>query len=92
MMVTGLRLPELTIHHLEGRRSECLIWLMEEVDLPYDLAFKRGRSDGIHGCDPCHQSGRFRPVLPISACWRKRDPMVCRIIVGTTCACAIRPA
>lgn len=35
-------LPEITIYHLEGRRSERIVWLMEELNLPYKLEFKRG--------------------------------------------------
>lgn len=32
-------LPPITIYHLEGRRSERVIWLMEELGFPYDLKF-----------------------------------------------------
>ena len=35
-------LPPITIYHLEGRRSERAVWLMEELGLPYRLEFKRG--------------------------------------------------
>lgn len=35
-------MPEVTIYHLEGRRSERIVWLMEELQLPYKLEFKRG--------------------------------------------------
>jgi glutathione S-transferase len=35
-------LPEVTVYHLEGRRSERIVWLMEELKLPYKLEFKRG--------------------------------------------------
>jgi len=38
----GAPLPPTTIYHLEGRRSERLVWLMEELGLPYELKFKRG--------------------------------------------------
>lgn len=38
----SLPLPPVTIYHLEGRRSERVVWLMEELGLPYDLQFKRG--------------------------------------------------
>lgn len=38
----GAPLPPITIYHLEGRRSERLVWLMEELGLPYELKFKRG--------------------------------------------------
>ncbi|MDZ4760827.1 MAG: glutathione S-transferase [Alphaproteobacteria bacterium] len=38
----AMPLPEITIFHLEGRRSERIVWLMEELGLPYKLEFKRG--------------------------------------------------
>ena len=34
--------PEITIYHLEGRRSERIVWLMEELGLPYELVYERG--------------------------------------------------
>jgi len=34
--------PPVTIYHLEGRRSERIVWLMEELGLPYDLVYVRG--------------------------------------------------
>ena len=38
----SMPLPDVTIYHLEGRRSERIVWLMEELNLPYKLEFKRG--------------------------------------------------
>ena len=35
-------MPEFTIYHLEGRRSERIVWLMEELGMPYKLVFTRG--------------------------------------------------
>lgn len=35
-------MPHITIYHLEGRRSERIVWLMEELGMPYDLKFVRG--------------------------------------------------
>ncbi|HKT74658.1 MAG TPA: glutathione S-transferase family protein [Steroidobacteraceae bacterium] len=32
----------LTIYHIEGRRSFRVIWLCEELSIPYELVFKRG--------------------------------------------------
>jgi glutathione S-transferase len=32
----------LTIYHLEGRRSERIVWFCEEIGLPYELVFKPG--------------------------------------------------
>jgi len=40
--VRGQALPDLTIYHLEGRRSERIVWLMEELQLPYTLVYGRG--------------------------------------------------
>ena len=34
--------PDITIYHLEGRRSERIVWLMEELELPYNLVYERG--------------------------------------------------
>lgn len=34
--------PPITIYHLEGRRSERLVWLMEELGWPYTLEFVPG--------------------------------------------------
>ncbi len=39
---TAKTMPEITIYHLEGRRSERIVWLMEELGLPYKLEFVRG--------------------------------------------------
>lgn len=38
----AMTLPEITIYHLEGRRSERIVWLMEELELPYTLVYERG--------------------------------------------------
>jgi glutathione S-transferase len=40
--VAAAPMPEITIYHLEGRRSERIVWLMEELNLPYKLVFTRG--------------------------------------------------
>jgi len=39
---TSKAMPTVTIYHLEGRRSERIVWLMEELGLPYQLEFVRG--------------------------------------------------
>ena len=39
---TATALPDVTIYHLEGRRSERIVWLMEELNLPYELVYVRG--------------------------------------------------
>src|SRR5215831_8739345 len=33
---------DLTIYHIEGRRSERIVWLCEELGLPYKLVYKQG--------------------------------------------------
>ena len=38
----SMEMPTITIYHLENRRSERIVWLMEELGLPYTLVFKRG--------------------------------------------------
>lgn len=42
----ALTMPEITIYHLEGRRSERIVWLMEELELPYKLEYVRGSLAG----------------------------------------------
>src|ERR1700733_4286062 len=32
----------LKIYHIEGRRSQSVVWLCEEIGLSYDLVFTRG--------------------------------------------------
>lgn len=38
----ALPLPPITIYHLEARRSERIVWLMEELGFPYELQYVRG--------------------------------------------------
>lgn len=40
--IAAMPMPALTIYHLEGRRSERIVWLMEELGLPYKLEYVRG--------------------------------------------------
>jgi glutathione S-transferase len=43
MVATGdAQTERVTIHHIEGRRSFRVIWLCEELGIPYDLVFKPG--------------------------------------------------
>ena len=39
---TEAKTPNIAIYHLEGRRSERIVWLMEELGLPYELHYVRG--------------------------------------------------
>ena len=34
--------PKIVIYHAEGRRSERVVWLCEELGLPYELKYRRG--------------------------------------------------
>lgn len=34
--------PEIIIYHAEGRRSERIVWLCEELGLPYEVRYRRG--------------------------------------------------
>lgn len=34
--------PDIRIYHMEGRRSERIVWLLEELGMPYELFYKRG--------------------------------------------------
>src|SRR5262245_44045023 len=40
--------PELVIYHIEGRRSQRVVWLCEEIGLPYRLIFTRGDVGASH--------------------------------------------
>jgi glutathione S-transferase len=35
-------IPPITVYHIEGRRSERIIWFMEELGVPYKLSFVPG--------------------------------------------------
>lgn len=54
-------LPDIAIYHLEGRRSERLVWLMEELELPYRLEFKRGDLGGSMA-----QIRALSPIVPMA--------------------------
>ena len=54
-------LPPITIYHLEGRRSERIVWLMEELGFPYALKFKRGDLAGSMAL-----IREFSPVVPMA--------------------------
>ena len=54
-------MPQVVIYHLEGRRSERLVWLMEELSLPYRLEFKRGDLAGSMA-----QIRALSPIVPMA--------------------------
>ena len=52
----------LTIYHLEGRRSERIVWLCEELGIPYKLEYKRGDLAG--SMKTIHDVSPLMPVAP----------------------------
>jgi glutathione S-transferase len=40
--VAAAQAPKIVIYHAEGRRSERVVWLCEELGLPYELKYRRG--------------------------------------------------
>ncbi|MEL7057206.1 MAG: glutathione binding-like protein [Pseudomonadota bacterium] len=54
--------PMVAIYHLEGRRSERIVWLMEELGLPYDLNYVRGDLRGSMAM--VHALGHEMPMVP----------------------------
>ena len=53
---------DLTIYHLEGRRSERIVWLCEELGIPYKLEYKRG--DIAASMKTIHEVSSLMPVAP----------------------------
>jgi glutathione S-transferase len=61
----------LTIYHIEGRRSESVVWLCEEIGLPYELVFTRG--------DIGASAARIReinPLMPVAPTIRYGDKLM----------------
>lgn len=58
----AMAMPEITIYHLEGRRSERIVWLMEELDRPYKLEYVRG--DLNASMDKVRALGHEMPQVP----------------------------
>jgi glutathione S-transferase len=64
-------MPALTIYHIEGRRSERIVWLCEELGLPYTLEYKRGDVAGSM------QSIRtINPLMPVAPTVRYGDQIL----------------
>ncbi len=59
---SAMPLPDITIYHLEGRRSERIVWLMEELGLPYELEYVRG--DLQASMDQVRALGHEMPMVP----------------------------
>ena len=53
----------ITIYHAEARRSERVVWLLEELGLDYQLVFKPGDVLGSFG--PIRETGHGFPVAPL---------------------------
>lgn len=47
----------ITIYHLEARRSERIVWLMEELGFPYELEFVRGNLGALRRRVACGPHG-----------------------------------
>ena len=58
----AMEMPPVTIYHLEGRRSERIVWLMEELGLPYELVYVRG--DLGASMDKVRALGHEMPMVP----------------------------
>lgn len=58
----AMPMPEITIYHLEGRRSQRIVWLMEELGLPYTLVFTPG--DLAASMAPIRAINPGMPVAP----------------------------
>ncbi len=67
----ALPLPDFTIYHLEGRRSERVVWLMEELGLPYKLEFKRGDLGGSMA-----MIRALSPVVPMAPTVKYGDQII----------------
>jgi len=53
------------IRHIEGRRSERVAWLLEELDLPYELDFIQGDIIGSLLALEKHHEMRMTPIVHI---------------------------
>ena len=53
---------DLTIYHVEGRRSERIVWVCEELGIPYKLQYKRGDLGG--SIKAIHDVSPLMPVAP----------------------------
>jgi glutathione S-transferase len=61
----------LTIYHLEGRRSERIVWFCEELGLPYKLEFKRGDLAGS-----MQAIRNINPLMPVAPTVRYGDQVL----------------
>ncbi|MGH8178537.1 MAG: glutathione S-transferase family protein [Steroidobacter sp.] len=68
---TSAQTPALTIYHIEGRRSERLVWLCEELGLPYKLEYKRGDVGGS-----MQTIREVSPLMPVAPTVRYGDQVM----------------
>lgn len=62
---------KLTIYHIEGTRAERLVWLCEELGIPYTLEFKPGdRAASMQ------QIREVNPLMPMSPTVRYNDQIL----------------
>lgn len=56
---------KIILHHLEYSRSERIIWVLEELGIPYEIkVYKRKHGRAPFDCKEVHPLGRF-PILEI---------------------------
>jgi hypothetical protein len=67
---SGAQTP-LTIYHIEGRRSERIVWLCEELGLSYKLEFKRGDVPGS-----MQAIRQVSPLMPVAPTVRYGDQVI----------------
>ncbi len=53
---------KVTIHHVEGRRSQRIIWFCEEAGIPYEVVYKRG--DVLGSLNAIKQVNPDMPTAP----------------------------
>ncbi|HKQ84303.1 MAG TPA: glutathione S-transferase family protein [Steroidobacteraceae bacterium] len=63
--------PALTIYHIEGRRSQRVVWLCEELGIPYQLEFKRGDIAGS-----MEAIRAVNPLMPVAPTVRIDDSIM----------------
>jgi glutathione S-transferase len=62
---------KLTIYHIEGTRAERVVWLCEELGIPYTLEFKPGDPAGS-----MQQIRAVNPQMPVSPTVRYNDQIL----------------
>jgi glutathione S-transferase len=68
---SAAQMPPLTVYHIEGRRSERIVWLCEELGLPYELEYKRGDLPGS-----MQTIREVSPLMPVAPTVRYGDQVI----------------